>query len=112
MSFKVILLEQAEADVDHILDWLCQRSVAGAMTWDQCWNQVLKRLAEFADGQGIAPEDADHESRIQDVPFKTRYGGTYRALFTIRDDKVYVLAVRGPGQDLVPPDELPLPEDG
>lgn len=84
MSFEVILLEQAEADVDHILDWLCQRSVSGAVFWDQRWNQVLKRLADFADGQSIAPEDADHECKIQDVPFKKRHGGTYRAVHNSR----------------------------
>ena len=34
-------------------------------------------------------------------------GKAYRAIFIIEDDLVLVTHVRGPGQDIVPPHELP-----
>ena len=55
------------------------------------------------------PEDEDHEEEIRHILFKTRRGKTYRAIFIIRTDTVFVLHVRGPGQDLIAPDELRFP---
>ncbi len=38
--------------------------------------------------------------------FKTPHGRTYRGVFTIVDDEIRVLRVRGPGQPSLEPDEL------
>lgn len=38
--------------------------------------------------------------------FKTRKGRKYRVLFTIQDQTAIILHVRGPGQDLLDPDDL------
>ncbi len=38
--------------------------------------------------------------------FKTRKGRVYRALFFLENGHVYLLRVRGPGQENVQPDEL------
>ncbi len=38
--------------------------------------------------------------------FRTRRGRRYRALFEIRENRVLILHVRGPRQNLVSPDEL------
>lgn len=110
MSFKVILQPKAQRDVDHILAWLCERSPSGAAAWNRRWREVLERLQESADGCGLAPEDEDHGETIRNVIFKTRRGLPYRALFVIRDDRVHVIHVRGPGQDLVKPDDIGLPD--
>ena len=47
------------------------------------------------------------EYDIHEVLFKTSKGNPYRLLFTIVDDEVLVLRVRGPGQDYVSENELP-----
>jgi len=67
------------------------------------------RLSEQGDTLGIAPEDADHDETIYQIIFRTRRGLPYRALFVVRENDVYVLRVRGPGQDLVAPDDLGVP---
>jgi hypothetical protein len=43
--------------------------------------------------------------------FKTRHGRTYRLLYVVRGDLIYLLHVRGPGQDLMGDDEVRLPDE-
>ncbi len=57
----------------------------------------------------MAPEDEDHEDRIRQAIFKTRKGLPYRALFVQRPEAVYIIHVRGSGQDQLDIDELSLP---
>jgi hypothetical protein len=92
------------------MDSRTMHSPSGAETWLRRWQQVLSSLESGADGCGIAPEDEDHDIDIRQVIFKTRRGSTYRALFTIDDDCVFVMHIRGPGQDLVSPADIALPE--
>ena len=109
MSFSVTVTAAAERDLRTIIDWLEQRSHSGAETWYRRWLEVLARLEESGDAIGVAPEDEDHEETIRQVLFKTRRGLPYRALFIVRDETLFVIHVRGPGQDLISPDEMELP---
>ncbi len=109
MNYTVLLLPQAERDVVEILAWLHERSPRGAAAWSGRWMEIIGLLEESAGSCMLAPEDESHEAAIQQIIFKTRRGRPYRALLTIRNLNVYVLHVRGPGQDLVDPSELRLP---
>lgn len=109
MNFQVILLPQAERDVAAILAWLHDRSPQGAAAWYRSWMATIESLETTAGGCGRAPEDKDHEATIRQILFKTRRGRPYRALFAIRAATVYVLHVRGSGQNVLNHDELQLP---
>jgi plasmid stabilization system protein ParE len=109
MSLDVQFLWRAERDVDHILAWLGQRSPQGAAAWHQAWKDTVYQLRTSAGAFGLAPEDEDQELEIRQVTFRTRSGKDYRALYTIRGNDVFIMHVRSPGQDLIPPDELHLP---
>ncbi len=106
MTYHVELTFQAEKDIDHILDWLRRRSPQGAASWYRCWQQVLVDISKNASNTRLAPENDDHDEQIRNLVFKTRRGRPYRTLFVIRENVVFITNVRGPGQDLVPPDEL------
>ena len=108
-KFNAQLLWRAERDVDHILTWLNERSPHGAASWLRTWDRTFAMLESSADEYGLAPENEDHELEIRQIMFRTRKGRDYRALYTIRGNDVYVMHIRAPGQDLVPPDELTLP---
>jgi hypothetical protein len=54
----------------------------------------------------LAVESEHVDAEIREVLFKTRRGLVYRLLFTIRQSHVFVLHVRGPGQDWIGSDEL------
>jgi plasmid stabilization system protein ParE len=109
MKFTVTITAAAKRDLRSILRWIEAGSRSGAEAWFRRWQQMLDRLREAGDTFGLAPEDADHQEAIHQVVFKTRRGLPYRALFIVRGTLVYVLRVRGPGQDDVPPEDLELP---
>ncbi len=111
MKYTVLLLPHAERDVDTILAWLHERSPQGAAAWYRRWLEIMSVLEDSAGGCGLAPEDKDHEATIQQITFKTRSGGQYRALLAIRESCVYVLHVRGPGQNLLARGELRFPPE-
>ena len=109
MTYKIILQPGAESDVERIISYLAERSLHGAAAWRTAWNKLLAELRDHPESFGLAPESSPNEDEIRQALFKTRRGRTYRALFVIVYDTVHLIHVRGPGQDLVPPDELRLP---
>jgi hypothetical protein len=52
---------------------------------------------------GEAPENEDHKETIRQKLFKTKPGSTYRRLYIIRVDVIYIIYVRGAGQDVMRP---------
>ena len=110
MTYKVILLSRAEQDLDAILNWLTERSPDGANAWNRRWLQIVEQLEATPKATVFAPENDDHEIDVRQIVFKTRRGLPYRVLFTIREAQVFVFHIRGPGQDVVAPDDLAMPE--
>lgn len=110
MNFTVSLTSSAKQDIRSAIRWIEERSRPGAERWYRRWLGVLDTLSVSAESCGLAPEDESHEETIHQVIFKTRHGLPYRALFIIREQRVHVLHVRGPGQNLMTPDEVRLPE--
>lgn len=102
MSFQVYLTEAAKDDIRIILRWIGNRSSAGAEAWRSRWLETLDDLKSRAETFGIAPESEAHREKIRQALFRTKSGKTYRTLFVIRDHDVFVLHIRGPGQDLLP----------
>jgi plasmid stabilization system protein ParE len=111
MSTEVELSFRAEKDLDDILAWIACQSPQGARTWLARWKEVCRILSERPESCLLAPENSDHEEEIRHIVFKTRSGRKYRAIFVIRGNRVLVTNLRGPGQDLVPPDELAVRND-
>jgi toxin ParE1/3/4 len=111
MNLNVVVTREAQIHVRGIIRWLRERSTKGANTWRRKWLETLERLETIAPGCSIAPEGEFHPERIQEILFKTRRGKKYRAVFVIRNETVYVFAVRGPGQDLLKPDDINLPDE-
>jgi plasmid stabilization system protein ParE len=106
MKFQVHLLWRAERDLDHIVTWLFERSPQGAEAWHKAWKKTFRTLQTSADAYGLAPESEGQPLEVRQIFFRTRKGRNYRALYTIRGDEVLVMHIRGPGQDLVPPEGL------
>ena len=111
MSLPVVVLPEAERNVRDTVAWLHQRSPSGAEAWFHAWEEMLERLSIVAPSSVRAPEDATREIEIRQVTFKTRRGRPYRALFTIRDDIVYVMHVRGPRQNIMAPEDIISPDE-
>ena len=101
MSYEVILLRSAQKEFNTIVDWLAARSQSGTLSWLTAYEHVIERLEREPDGFGLAPENEFVSYTIQQSLFQTRYGRTYRVLFTLVGQQVRVLHLRGPGQDAV-----------
>jgi plasmid stabilization system protein ParE len=106
MIYELLLVPKAEAEVDRIIRYLSERSPQGARAWCERWEQVLADLRNDPLTFGLAPESSAHPKEVRQVLFKTRRGRKYRALFTIVGRGVYIIEVRGPGQKLVPRDQI------
>ena len=98
MTFLIRVLGRAQADVDNIYLWLCQRSPMGAIAWYAVLLEKLAELGDNASSCSIAPESARIGVELRQAFFKTRRGRTYRLLFVIVGAEARVLRVRGPGQ--------------
>ncbi len=98
MTFQVRETELATRDGDAIFLWLHERSPEGARSWLDAYDAMLDRLAQRAPSFGLAPESEHTSLDVRQALFKTRKGRTYRALFTVMENEVFVLRVRGPGQ--------------
>jgi len=109
MTYNLILLPRAQLDVDGTMRYLTERSPQGAIAWWNEWENLLADLRQRPFSFGLAPESSQHEFDIYQALFKTRRGRIYRALFAITGGTVNIMHVRGPGQDLVPPDEIVAP---
>ena len=106
MKFTVHIQRSARRDFNSIIDYIGERSASGAIAWGHAFDKALARLEEFADTMAPAEEDELVEFDLREVQFKTRRGLVYRAVFTIRNDTVHILHVRGPGQDYLGANEI------
>jgi len=104
MTLRIIVLRQADADIDSIITWLANRSQSGARSWYHALESALDWLESNAQSCGLAPENDWFPEEIRQHLFKTRRGRSYRLLFTIAGQQVRILHVRGPGQDLIRPE--------
>jgi plasmid stabilization system protein ParE len=106
MTYNAQSTARAEADVDHIYQWIFERSEEGAVRWYNAYCEAAERLRSSPLACGIAPESKNFAEQVRHILFKTRQGSTYRALFVVRGDTVHILCVRGPGERPVRPEDI------
>ena len=106
MGYAVHVLPRAHDDVLHIAAWISERSLQGAEAWVAAFENLLVRLRERPRACGSAPEAIAVGRDLRQAMFRTRQGNTYRAVFLIEGDAVYLLRVRGSGQPPLAVDEI------
>ena len=55
MSLRLRILPRAEADAQHIFDYLCERSPKGASTWWATFEDAAHRAVSDATRFALAP---------------------------------------------------------
>jgi plasmid stabilization system protein ParE len=98
MKYEVIILPTAERDLNHIITWLFERSPDGAKTWLDRWDELIGSLEQDPLVFPVAPESERHPIPIRQVVFRTRKGNPYRLLFAVEENRVFLIHVRGAGQ--------------
>ncbi len=110
MTFKKRILKQAEAELREIFWWIESRSPEGAARWLVAFENATETTLRHPFSQPLAPEDALVDYEVRYFPFKTRWGRRYRAIYTVVEDEVRILHIRGSGQDVM--DHIEPPDDG
>ena len=94
MTFQVETTAEAEQDADAILEWLISQHAGDTgLRWFLALQDAIASLADFPERCPLAPENTT-------FPFEVRqflYGNpphVYRILFTIGEQRVYVLHIR------------------
>ena len=106
MTFRVVVLRRAEAEVGAIALWLADRSPEGALRWLDAFDAAKDTLATNPFGGEVAPESEYVDVEVRHILLKTRRGNRYRALYVVEENDIRILHVRGPGLPLIPPDEM------
>ncbi|MFT7641849.1 MAG: plasmid stabilization system protein ParE [Pirellulaceae bacterium] len=93
MKYQVRILPQAEEDIERNAKWWAEhRNSDEAVKWFFAVRDQLESLGKFPSRCPVSAENDDFDREIRDLIVGP--GRTYRAVFTIEDDVVNVLAVR------------------
>ena len=98
MSHKLVIIEPAEFDVDYIYRYISERSARGAASWYRAFEECTTRIVNRPFACCLAPENPKFTFELRQAILKTRYGDPYRCVFTVVDNEVRLLRVRGRGQ--------------
>jgi plasmid stabilization system protein ParE len=94
MTFRVETSAAAEKDAGEILHWLLAENAGETgLRWFLALQTAIASLAEFPARCALAPESAEFSFEVRHL----LYGHAphvYRILFTIEDDRVYILHIR------------------
>lgn len=109
MKYQLHITPSAKRNAQQILRYLEKRSRRGARAWYSAFQQMTVAVEASPASFPLAPENDRHEEEIRNAIFKTRKGLPYRALFLLRENQVYIVHVRGPGQNELDADEIQNP---
>jgi len=94
MTFRVEVTPQAERDADAILEWLRSQYAGDAgIRWFRALEDAIASLGEFPERCPVAPESTVFPFQVRQLLYGRRRN-TYRILFTVSRDTVYVLHIR------------------
>ena len=106
MSFEVVFLREAQADLDAIHAHIDRQSPQGALRWLDALESAVESLEHDPKRFAFAPENDLVSTPIQNVSFKTAKGRPYRLVYAVVEEQVRVLRILGPGHDLLRADDL------
>jgi plasmid stabilization system protein ParE len=107
--YQLIVTSEARSDIDRNADWWAEHhSIEQSIAWTKAIYQQLESLRHSPESHTLSLENDvfDFEIREKLVGFGSR--PRFRAVFAIKQDKVYVLTVRAAEQDRLSPDDVDL----
>jgi plasmid stabilization system protein ParE len=95
MSFEVINTARAEADILRNAHWWAEHhSEPQAAVWVDTLRQQFRTLAEMPERFSLAPENEQFAYEIRQMLVGPGSKPSYRAIYTILDQRVLILTVR------------------
>ena len=107
MTFEVIFTARAARELEQAAHWWAEhRSAAQAHGWYDGFFKRLVALEHNPERYPLARENGRFPYQLRQLAFGLRRRLTHRAVFTIREDRVVILAVRHAAQDDVSAEEI------
>lgn len=97
MQFQVVITPSAKADIFEINTWLLENHPDSAENWLWGISQAVASLSKFPERCPVSPESAAFDIVVRQLIYGKK-PHTYRILFSIQDEKVYILRVRSTRQ--------------
>jgi len=92
-SYRVVLTRSAENDLRNIFNYIRKFAPQAANNWRKGVRQAIASLKRYPGRAALAPETYTFGETIRELIYGRGNRGTYRILFAIRDQMVYVLHV-------------------
>ncbi len=104
--FQVIIERPAADDIDHYYERAVTAGAGlNAARWYNRIVEAILALEEGAEWSGPVPEQDEFSERLYQVIFERRY----RIIYTVIEDRLHVLCVRGQGMRELGPADIELP---
>ncbi len=111
MTYRVVILPRAESEIEANARWWAEHhDVTQAIRWFDAIHEQLKSLSEAPESHSLSAENCDFASVIRDKLIGLGSRPSYREVFTIKGQTVYVLAVRRAAQEMFRPEPIQFPE--
>jgi len=94
MSYRVILTPRAKHNLRAIHAYIFEQAPRAADDWLDRAERAVNSLAHHPERCPLAPESRSFGKPIRQLLFGVGNRGTYRLLFVVADQLVYVLHVR------------------
>lgn len=110
MKYRLTILPQAMDDVRRNAEWWATRhSAEEAVRWLDMIQSQLQSIVDFPESHAFSIENDDFPYEIRDKLLGLSSRRSYRAVFTIKDDTIFVLTVRRAAQDSLRPEHIDPP---
>ena len=93
-QYRVIITPGAEHDLRTAYHYIRKRAPQAARAWVKGARKSIKTLARYPQRCPLAPESSSFQEPIRELLYGSGNRGTYRVLFVILDQSVFVLHVR------------------
>ena len=93
MQFEVLITPSAKADIFEINAWLLENHPDGAKSGYMESAKPLTSLSKFPERCVVSPESEAFDVTVRQLIYG-KNPHTYRILFSIQDEKVYILRIR------------------
>lgn len=94
MTYRVIITPEAETDLRIAYRYIRNRAPRAARDWIRRARHHVKTLTRHPERCPLAPESASFNEPIRELFFGSGNRGTYRFLFVVLGEFVYILHFR------------------
>jgi len=108
MKHQVRITSLAKRDIERNAEWWArEHSTEQAARWFHTVHEQLQKLDLFPESHPLSEENGDFEIELRDKLIGPGSRKSYRAVFTIDGDTVYVLRIRRGVEQRLHPLDLP-----